>query len=251
MHLLVDAREPKSVLNHLNALNEQSTNKINIIQKNLTVGDYVFYDEINDKEILIIERKSLADLESSIKDGRYKEQSFRLNEANVHNHNIIYLLEGAIINYKNANFKSTLYSTLFSLNYYKGFSVFNVLNQNETIELLLAIGTKLMRENKPGFYCLNDTKTDNSLTTSQLEYSNTLKSTKKSHITKDNIFTIMLKQIPCISNVSALALVNEFKTMENLLTSLKDSNTNFETIKLESGRKINKNIIASLKEYLI
>lgn len=251
MHLLVDAREPKSVLNHLNALNEQSTNKINIIQKNLTVGDYVFYDEINDKEILIIERKSLADLESSIKDGRYKEQSFRLNEANVHNHNIIYLLEGAIINYKNANFKSTLYSTLFSLNYYKGFSVFNVLNQNETIELLLAIGTKLMRENKPGFYCLNDTKTDNSLNTSQLEYSNTLKSTKKSHITKDNIFTIMLKQIPCISNVSALALVNEFKTMENLLTSLKDSNTNFETIKLESGRKINKNIIASLKEYLI
>ena len=243
MHLLVDAREPKSVLNHLNALNEQSTNKINIIQKNLTVGDYVFYDEINDKEILIIERKSLADLESSIKDGRYKEQSFRLNEANVHNHNIIYLLEGAIINYKNANFKSTLYSTLFSLNYYKGFSVFNVLNQNETIELLLAIGTKLMRENKPGFYCLNDTKTDNSLTTSQVEYSNTLKSTKKSHITKDNIFTIMLKQIPCISNVSALALVNEFKTMENLLTSLKDSNTNFETIKLESGRKINKNII--------
>lgn len=251
MHLLVDAREPKSVLNHLNALNEQSTNKINIIQKNLTVGDYVFYDEINNKEILIIERKSLADLESSIKDGRYKEQSFRLNEANVHNHNIIYLLEGAIINYKHANFKSTLYSTLFSLNYYKGFSVFNVLNQNETIELLLAIGTKLMRENKPGFYCLNDTKTDNSLTTSQLEYSNTLKSTKKSHITKDNIFTIMLKQIPCISNVSALALVNEFKTMENLLTSLKDSNTNFETIKLESGRKINKNIIASLKEYLI
>jgi len=254
MHLLVDAREPKSVLTQLNALNEQSSNKINIIQKNLTVGDYVFFDEINDKEVLIIERKSLADLESSIKDGRYKEQSFRLNEANVHNHNIIYLLEGAIINYKNANFKNTLYSTLFSLNYYKGFSVFNVLNQNETIELILAIASKLMRENKPGFYCLNDMQNVNALqniNALQPNYSNTLKSTKKSHITKDNIFAIMLKQIPGISNVSALALVTEFKTMENLLTSLKDSNANFETIKLESGRKINKNIIASLKDYLI
>jgi ERCC4-type nuclease len=166
----------------------------------------------------------------------------------VHNHNIIYLLEGTIINYKNANFKNTLYSTLFSLNYYKGFSVFNVLNQNETIELLLAIASKLMRENKPGFYCLNDMQNVNAL---QPNYSNTLKSTKKSHITKDNIFAIMLKQIPGISNVSALALVSEFKTMENLLTSLKDSNANFETIKLESGRKINKNIIASLKDYLI
>jgi ERCC4-type nuclease len=254
MHLLVDAREPKSVLTQLNALNEQSSNKINIIQKNLTVGDYVFFDEINDKEVLIIERKSLADLESSIKDGRYKEQSFRLNEANVHNHNIIYLLEGTIINYKNANFKNTLYSTLFSLNYYKGFSVFNVLNQNETIELLLAIASKLMRENKPGFYCLNDMQNVNALrdvNALQPNYSNTLKSTKKSHITKDNIFAIMLKQIPGISNVSALALVSEFKTMENLLTSLKDCNANFETIKLESGRKINKTIIASLKDYLI
>jgi 5'-3' exonuclease len=61
----------------------------------------------------------------------------------------------------------------------------------------------------------------------------------------------MLKQIPGISNVSALALVSEFKTMENLLASLKTNNINFENIKLESGRKISKNIISALKEYLI
>ena len=247
MQLLIDAREPKSLVANLNVLKEKSNINVTIIQKNLNIGDYIFYDEINAKELLIIERKSLADLESSIKDGRYKEQSFRLNETPLHNHNIIYLLEGAIINYKNIEFKSTLYSTLFSLNYYKGFSVINVLNQTETCDLLLAIASKLIRENKPGFYCQPITSTN--LVNS--EYSATLKPTKKSHITKDNIFTIMLKQIPGISNVSALALVNEFKTMENLLTSLKDSSTNFETIKLESGRKINKNIIASLKEYLI
>ena len=249
MQLLIDVREPKTLVNYLNALNEQSPTKISIIQKSLDIGDYVFYDEINNKELLIIERKSLADLESSIKDGRYKEQSFRLNEANMHNHNIIYLLEGAIINYKNGSFKNTLYSTLFSLNYYKGFSVINVLNQTETGDLLLAIAGKLIRENKPGFYCLHlEVAT---LQTTCDEYSTTVKSTKKSHITKDNIFNIMLKQIPGISNVSALALVNTFKTMECLLISLKDSNTNFDNIKLESGRKINKNIIRTLKEYLI
>ena len=249
MQLLIDNREPKTLVTYLNALNEQSSTKINIIQKSLTIGDYVFYDEINNKELLIIERKSLADLESSIKDGRYKEQSFRLNEANIHNHNIIYLLEGAIVNYKNGNFKNTLYSTLFSLNYYKGFSVINVLNQTETGDLLLAIAGKLIRENKPGFYS-QDLEVANSQPSVD-EYSTTVKATKKSHITKDNIFNIMLKQIPGISNVSALALVNEFKTMECLLISLKDNNTNFENIKLESGRKINKNIICALKEYLI
>ena len=257
MHLLIDVREPKSLVANLISLNEKSSTKINIIQKNLTIGDYIFYDEINNKDLLIIERKSLADLESSIKDGRYKEQSFRLNETNLHNHNIIYLLEGAIINYKNMDFKSTLYSTLFSLNYYKGFSVINVLNQNETSDLLMAFASKLIRENKPGFYS-NDINSVNTTdanvsdaNVSEINYSVTVKSTKKSHITKDNIFNIMLKQIPGISNVSALALVSEFKTMENLLSSLKDSNTNFETIKLESGRKLNKNIICALKDYLI
>lgn len=247
MQLLIDAREPKSLVANLTVLKEKSNINVTIIQKNLTIGDYIFYDEINAKELLIIERKSLADLESSIKDGRYKEQSFRLNETHIHNHNIIYLLEGAIINYKNAEFKSTLYSTLFSLNYYKGFSVINVLNQTETCDLLIAIVSKLIRENKPGFYCQPITSTN--LVNS--EYSTTLKPTKKSHITKDNIFAIMLKQIPCISNVNALALVNEFKTMENLLSSLKTDNSNFENIKLESGRKISKNIITALKEYLI
>jgi len=247
MQLLVDAREPKSLVANLNVLKEKSNIDVSIIQKNLTIGDYIFYDEINSKELLIIERKSLADLESSIKDGRYKEQSFRLNESPLHNHNIIYLLEGAIINYKNVEFKSTLYSTLFSLNYYKGFSVINVLNQNESCDLLLAIASKLIRENKPGFYCQPLTSTN----LVNPEYSVILKSTKKSHITKDNIFTIMLKQIPGISNVSALALVSEFKTMENLLVSLKTNSTIFENIKLESGRKISKNIINALKEYLI
>jgi len=181
MQLLVDAREPKSLVANLNVLKEKSNINVSIIQKNLTIGDYIFYDEITDKELLIIERKSLADLESSIKDGRYKEQSFRLNETTLHNHNIIYLLEGAIINYKNTDFKSTLYSTLFSLNYYKGFSVINVLNQTETCDLLLAIANKLIRENKPGFYCQPLTSTN----LVNPEYSITLKSTKKSHITKD------------------------------------------------------------------
>ena len=152
MQLLIDLREPKSIIKYITSLNEVMKNKITLIQKNLDLGDYVFYDEVNNKPLLIIERKSLSDLEASIKDGRYKEQSYRLNESPIHNHNVIYLLEGAIINYKDANFKNTLYSTLFSLNYYKGFSVINVLNQIETGDLLMAIASKLIRENRSGFY---------------------------------------------------------------------------------------------------
>jgi ERCC4-type nuclease len=247
MQLLIDLREPKSLVSYIISLNEMSNTKITIIQKNLTIGDYVFYDELSNKELLIIERKSLADLEASIKDGRYNEQSFRLNETNLHNHNIIYLLEGAIIKY-NPKFRNTLYSSLFSLNYYKGFSVINVLNQTETGDILLAFASKLLRENKPGFYCDKSNNTENN----NINYINTLKTTKKSHINSDNIFQLMLMQIPGISNVSALALSNEFKNMENLLNALKSNNIEkLENIKLASGRKLNKKIIASLKDNLI
>lgn len=251
MQLLIDLREPKSLVSYIISLNETSNTKITIIQKNLDIGDYIFYDELSAKELLIIERKSLADLEASIKDGRYNEQSFRLNETNLHNHNIIYLLEGAIIKY-NSNFRATLYSSLFSLNYYKGFSVINVLNQTETGDILVAFASKLLRENKPGFY----SDLSNNITTSNennsTNYISTLKTTKKSHINSENIFQLMLMQIPNISNVSALALSNEFKNMENLLNSLKSTNIEkLENIKLASGRKLNKKIIASLKENLI
>ena len=246
MQLLIDLREPKTLVDYIISLNETSNTKITIIQKNLDIGDYVFYDEHNAKEIIIIERKSLADLEASIKDGRYSEQSFRLNETSLHNHNIIYLLEGAIIKY-NPKFRSTLYSSLFSLNYYKGFSVINVLNQTETGDILLAFASKLLRENKPGFYCDVSNNENNNT-----NYISTLKTTKKSHINSENIFQLMLMQIPGISNVSALALSNEFQNMENLLIALKSSNIDkLENIKLASGRKLNKKIIASLKENLV
>ena len=53
--------------------------KLTFKVENLLLGDVVLFDEIKGKEEIIIERKSISDLLSSIKDGRYTEQSYRLN----------------------------------------------------------------------------------------------------------------------------------------------------------------------------
>ena len=45
--------------------------------------------------------------------GDIMSNHLELNEANIENHNIYYLIEGSIINYKNKAFKNTLYSSLF------------------------------------------------------------------------------------------------------------------------------------------
>ena len=60
----------------------------------LPLGDIIIYDDNDEK--LVIERKCLNDLLASIKDGRYEEQSYRLNGLNHPNHNIYYLIEGDV-----------------------------------------------------------------------------------------------------------------------------------------------------------
>ena len=81
---------------HMICVNLVTMNKYNtpikIVSENLPLGDIILCDD-NGVERVIIERKSLADLASSICDGRYKEQSFRLNQCSTHNHNIYYLVE--------------------------------------------------------------------------------------------------------------------------------------------------------------
>jgi len=62
--------------------------KLEVVSENLPIGDFIISDNKEDK--LIIERKSVTDLLASIKDGRYEEQSYRLNGLPIHNHNIIY-----------------------------------------------------------------------------------------------------------------------------------------------------------------
>ena len=128
-----------------------------IKSETLPIGDIIICDEKEDK--LIIERKSVSDLLSSIKDGRYEEQSYRLNGLEHHNHNIIYLIEGDVnrvnrFKTDNSIEKLTLYSAMFSLNYYKGFSVQRSFSLEETATMICNMAYKLGKETtaKKQFY---------------------------------------------------------------------------------------------------
>ena len=91
MLIKLDFRENK-LISLCNALlpdddNNNDNNKIKIVSENLPLGDIIICDNEGNEKI-IVERKSLADLAASIRDGRYKEQSFRLNQCSLHNHHI-------------------------------------------------------------------------------------------------------------------------------------------------------------------
>ena len=220
---------------------------ITVIQEVLPLGDIVICNN-EDKEHIVIERKTLRDLAASIVDGRYNEQSFRLNQLNLENHNIIYLIEGNLNNFKPVSRidKNALLSSMVTLNYFKGFSVFRTLSIQETSDFVIKMTVKIFKEKKPGYY----NKTLENVEQENQVYSSVLKCAKKNQITKDNIGEIMLAQIPGISHQSSKAIMTQFKTIEKLILSVKQEPTCLDDIKV-NNRKISKTCIKNIKTFLL
>ena len=254
---------------------------LTISQENLPLGDVILTDE-NQKELIIIERKSIRDLSASIKDGRYEEQSYRLNGINFPNHDIIYLVEGDINKFnmfkdKNTINNNTIYSAMISLNYYKGFSVFRSMSIEESAFIICNMAYKInksIKEGRQSYTTIQEIENKNQsvLITSILDqpildqpiveepiveqsnYCSVIKKVKKENITPENIGEIMLSQIPGISSVTAIAIMNVFKTIPELLFKLKEDNTCLNEITYTNStsqkRKISKTAILNIIKYL-
>ena len=145
MKLLVDNREPDELINILKSRID------NIELKNLELGDFQIIDDDNNinEPLIIIERKSLSDLLSSIKDGRYNEQSFRLSESLLENSNIYYLVEGdtnKFIKYKKEQEVKMLYSSMLSLSYYKQFHLIKCISIIDSCEFIIRFYEKFCKD---------------------------------------------------------------------------------------------------------
>ena len=267
MILQIDCRE-KELIQCIESLKSvyEHFKEFEIKTLNLPLGDIIFYDEKNDTTKIIIERKTTADLLASIKDGRYTEQSYRLDGDELDNHNIIYLLEGDLtkINKLLIKDKLTYYSSIFSIHYYKGFSVMRTYNLQETAFYICNSFMKIChdKKNKQPFYNKIQQKDIDGINTdytqpdnSNTNYVSVIKKIKKDNITKDNIGEIMLSQIPGISSNTAIAILYKYKSIIELINELnKDENCLkdicYKTTK-GADRKINKDTGKIIKSFLI
>ena len=247
---------------------------LKIVVEPLPLGDII----INNGQIdnIIVERKSLSDLASSIKDGRYDEQSYRLNGLPHHNHNIVYLIEGDLTkfnSFKERIDKQTLYSAMFSINYYKGFSLMRSTNMDETAFIVCNMAYKIGKDpNKQPYFSQLLAKAEDTNTTlgvidnpdlesgllaqqpQSKDYCSVIKKVKKDNITEENIGEIMLCQIPGISSVTALTIMEKFNTLPNLIKCIQDDPECLNGISAicsnGKSRKINQTSIATIVKYL-
>lgn len=216
----------------------------------LEIGDFVFMD--GEKEIFIVERKKATDLAASIKDGRYKEQSYRLDGHSLHNHNIMFIIEG---NLNGARLdKTTLMSSIFSLNHYQGFSVWKTNSVAETADFIINSFKYILKSKKDCFYNTTSLEQEHTINGDQ-SYVNVIKSNKKENVTPKNIGEIMLCQIPGVGAAAAIAVMNRFHSIVNLIADLQEQGDEcLKSIEVEAAngksKKLNKTSIANIIKYL-
>jgi ERCC4-type nuclease len=258
MLIEIDCRE-RELHQQCLAYLQQNPRIENVILKtsNMPIGDIIIYDDSNGVKLvekIIIERKSVNDLAASIRDSRYREQSFRLNECRLHNHNIFYLIEGSFANLGRRYNKNTLLSAMTSISYNKGFSLYRTFSVAESAEWIIRMADKIHRSKEKPYYSLERSEEKNEgvdgeeyegktieladefvnkMKNAEKEssvhscggaaYSSVIKRVKKQNITTENIGEIMLMQIPGVSAAAAQAIMANYKTMPGLLHALKET----------------------------
>ena len=182
MKIIIDEREI-ILYDKLSTICAKTIPLISIEKKVLPLGDIII--EFDNKiTAVIVERKSLSDLISSIRDGRYEEQSHRLiHSSGISRHNIIYMIEG-IVNQLSQYERDLVYATMTSLNFYKGFSVIRTSSIQDTAEYIKTMVIKMQKNTNAKKFPWNhyDNKTRHVLDNNELN--------NNSHIQMNSSFTI-------------------------------------------------------------
>jgi ERCC4-type nuclease len=245
MQIIIDDRETALYEKCQAFVDTSKLTNVQLSKEMLPLGDVIFRSDAG-ATVSIIERKCLADLLASIKDGRYDEQSHRL----AHNgecplHQVLYIVEGVLGSLKSVQERKLVFSSITTLNFFKGFSVLRTSSVQETAELLVSMADKIERKSLVANIAANVTTTN-----SDQNYCVVVKKTKKDNITPENIGEILLCQIPSVSSVTAVAIMKRFQTFPQLMDALKADPNCLNDITTDKSRKISKLCIENIRTYL-
>ena len=226
MYLLVDYRET-AFINKLSDFDYiendvlKSVNINNIILNykvtSLPIGDFIIQKELDNINTIemIIERKTIKDLCSSITDGRFREQKQRLFNCVNDSSRITYIIEGTKpmhvsedtleINKKNMLSQIIIDGSILNLIYKHNYRVLQTENKIDTFNNILLLYKKFKN---------NDFNHDN--------INQNVKLISKSHAVSDNKLVNQLCLISGVSLKIANAIVTEMK-----FTSIQDIITNY------------------------
>ncbi len=220
LSIIIDNRETKLYSNIIERDLDVYKDKISIEKTQLDIGDiHIKFNDIT----YVYERKTVSDLVSSIKDGRYKEQKHRLLSSGVATIN--YIIEGdSITSHKNFNNQKLLTSIYLNSTYRDKINVFFTSNIDDTSTFILLLATKII--DKPENFISTPDNNQDYIDICKI------KTKKCSNIDKDTCYLLQLSQIPTISKEIAKKIKDAYPTMPILIQTLESKSDIKEKIKL-------------------
>jgi ERCC4-type nuclease len=230
IELVIDVRE-RGLIEKL-----QSTNEIKVEQ--LDIGDIIFRD--GDTIILVIERKTINDLKSSICDGRGREQKARLL-GSVPKHRIMYLIEGSLNKPLDFNVSgvpvSTLIGSLVNTQLRDGIKVYKTASMDESVNFLRKLHDKLKKDVSTFFK-------DEEQSISVIKYTSSLKKSKKANMNSEVWFMAQLSLIPQVTEKVASEVIKVYPSVSKLILEYEKTDENLReklladlTFPINNGKK--------------
>lgn len=241
LHVKIDSREA--------ALVQQFDTAFDFVIEPLDLGDVLIEDEENNIR-LVFERKTLADLAASIKDGRYKEQKCRLLAAYPAKCITYIIEEGSLIPKDVCGLKKSVYSGIYVHSMFRdGVHVVFTKNLGETAAWIREVATKC-KENPAKVGGGGGAAADDPYL-----HSRKAKSRKIENIDPQACYKLQLCQIPGVSYKVADAIIERYPTLVSLMAQMSAYETKAVAVKELSalpmiGAKKAAGIIAYLRPEL-
>jgi ERCC4-type nuclease len=227
MELIVDDRE-RAVIIYLSKI-------LDVKVERITVGDYAFV--YKEKVIVIVERKSLADLASSIKDGRMENNNKLLDAQKKHGCQILYIVEGSAYPNMERRFGRMPYmclqGKLDSLLFRHNIKIIWTKDCEHTAKRLAGLVATFTKFAKDGLYGeFKDVEGEANNTGSINDV------IKPRHmVNMDQVHLQMLTKIAGISYKTAMAALQHY-TVFQLLTGQTDATKCYNMVYLDSGFRL-------------
>ena len=200
------------------------TTRVPYTVKQLDIGDAIIKKTDSEDFLYIIERKTIADLIASIKDGRYKEQKIRL-AAMVEQRiaqDYFFILEGHVMPVD----RVMVHGAMISMNLRDNIKVIRTWDIAETFNFIHRVVQRINKD--PSEFIKVPDITDASievtpaLTHSEdVSYLSSIKSKKNANITPQICQCLALAGVPGISTKSAEIIINHYGSLVGLLDAYK------------------------------
>lgn len=219
--------------------------------ENLPCGDFII--EIDNTPFVVFERKTLADLLASIKDGRLKDQKEKLKIQHPQS-KIVFIIEGNLSFGKsmfpfNESEQKSIITSIINTQLRNGIQLMQTRSLEETCALICEVAKRIQKD--PLKYICENSTTDTEGKHGYIPNSSLCKKTGS----KKDLFYAQMSQIPSVSGKTAEALVKRFNDMPSFYQELSalDEGEKLKILKnilINDNRRISKVAVENIIQFM-